>query len=87
MDEKLLEILVCPLCKEGVEQEGDSLLCPKCNRLYPVCDGIPVMIVEDKDATLPGADPSLDEADRKGEIEPETEGSSSDGRSEESGAN
>ena len=56
MDPKLLEILVCPLCKGPLvyrKPEGE-LVC-KADRLgYPVKDGIPVML-EDEARTL-GAD-------------------------------
>lgn len=49
MDAKLLEILVCPVCKgplvyKKVEQE---LLCSPCRLAYPVKDGIPVMLEDD----------------------------------------
>jgi len=45
----LLEILVCPLCKEPVELLGDEtgLKCPKCRRVYPIRDDIPVMLVDE----------------------------------------
>ncbi len=49
MDARLLDILVCPLCKgplvyRKVEQE---LIC-KADRLgFPIRDGIPVMLEED----------------------------------------
>ena len=49
MDPKLLEILVCPLCKGPLlyRKEADELLC-KADRLgFPVKDGIPVMLEED----------------------------------------
>lgn len=54
MDAKLLEILVCPLCKgplvyRKVEQE---LICRPCRLGYPVRDGIPVML-EDEARRLP----------------------------------
>ncbi|MBW3623055.1 MAG: Trm112 family protein [Armatimonadetes bacterium] len=53
MDEKLLEILACPVCKMRVEKKGeDRLLCPKCRRVYPIQDGIPVMLVDE--ATFEG---------------------------------
>jgi uncharacterized protein len=49
MDNRLLEILVCPLCKgplqyRKVEQE---LVCPRDRLAYPIRDGIPVMIEAD----------------------------------------
>lgn len=46
---ELLEILVCPLCKESVSltPNGDGLKCPRCNRVYPVRDDIPIMLVDE----------------------------------------
>ena len=46
---KLLEILVCPLCKEAVAltADGNGLKCPKCKRVYPIKDDIPVMLVDE----------------------------------------
>jgi uncharacterized protein YbaR (Trm112 family) len=45
----LLEILVCPACKGRVELKPDSsgLKCVECHRLYPVRDGIPVMLIDE----------------------------------------
>jgi hypothetical protein len=46
---ELLEILVCPLCKEPVSLTPDSngLKCSKCKRVYPIRDDIPVMLVDE----------------------------------------
>ena len=46
---ELLEILVCPLCKESVvpTPNDDGLKCPRCNRVYPVRDDIPIMLVDE----------------------------------------
>ena len=43
----LLDILVCPVDKTKVSYTEDraGLRCPKCGRIYPVRDGIPVMLV------------------------------------------
>lgn len=49
MDPKLLEILVCPICKGPLlhRQQAEELVC-KADRLgFPVKDGIPVMLEED----------------------------------------
>ena len=47
VDPKLLEILVCPLCKGKLVVRNDELVC-KADRLgYPVKDGIPVMLEEE----------------------------------------
>jgi uncharacterized protein YbaR (Trm112 family) len=45
---ELLEILVCPKCRTKVElKEPDHLRCPRCKVVYPIVDGIPVMLVEE----------------------------------------
>jgi uncharacterized protein YbaR (Trm112 family) len=47
---ELLEILVCPVCRERVQpvHEGAGLKCPACRRVYPVGDhGIPDMLPDD----------------------------------------
>ena len=45
----LLEILVCPVDKAKVrlKPDGSGLKCEKCNRVYPVRDDIPVMLVDE----------------------------------------
>lgn len=49
IDKELLEILACPLCKEEVQPtpDGNGLKCIRCGRVYPIRDGIPVMLVEE----------------------------------------
>ena len=46
MDKKLLEILVCPVCRGPLEyhKEAQELHCPRCRLAYPIHDGIPVML-------------------------------------------
>ena len=47
VDPRLLEILVCPLCKGRLVFSRKELIC-KADRLgYPVKDGIPVMLEEE----------------------------------------
>jgi len=57
IDEKLLEILVCPACKTKVVREGDRLVCQNasCGLRYPIRDDIPVMLVDE--AEKPGEKP------------------------------
>lgn len=45
-DYKLLEILVCPLCKAKLEKQHNELICNKCKLAYPIDNGIPVMLIE-----------------------------------------
>lgn len=46
--EELLEILACPKCKAPVRQEADTICCTNdaCGLIYPIRDGIPVMLIE-----------------------------------------
>lgn len=44
MDKKLLDILVCPLCKGKLLLKQDELICGFDRLAYPIRDGIPVML-------------------------------------------
>ncbi len=56
MDARLLEILVCPVCKGPLEyrKAAQELVCKPCKLAYPIRDDIPVML-EDEARQL-GAD-------------------------------
>jgi uncharacterized protein len=45
----LLEILVCPACKQALEyrQNPETLKCTQCHRVYAVKDDIPIMLVDE----------------------------------------
>jgi uncharacterized protein YbaR (Trm112 family) len=49
LDERLLEILVCPKCKGDLEHRLDpeALECHVCRLRYPVADDIPVMLIDE----------------------------------------
>ena len=49
IDPRLLEILVCPLCKGPLSYRKDAaeLVCKADRLAYPVKDGIPVMLEDD----------------------------------------
>jgi len=49
VDARLLDILVCPLCKSAlVYRKAEQELVCKADRLaFPIRDGIPVMLEED----------------------------------------
>ncbi|HRH81163.1 MAG TPA: Trm112 family protein [Thiobacillaceae bacterium] len=49
MDAKLLDILVCPLCKGPLvyHREAQELICKADRLAYPIRDGIPVMLEEE----------------------------------------
>ncbi|WP_303905819.1 Trm112 family protein [Thiohalomonas denitrificans] len=49
MDRKLLDILVCPLCKGPLvyEKERQELICKADRLAYPIRDDIPVMLEDE----------------------------------------
>ena len=54
MNPKLLDILVCPLCKGPLifKKAAAELVCKPCRLAYPITDDIPVML-EDEARKLP----------------------------------
>jgi hypothetical protein len=52
---ELLEILACPACvrteneraRVALTADGRGLKCPICHRVYPIRDGIPVMLIDE----------------------------------------
>jgi uncharacterized protein YbaR (Trm112 family) len=49
LSRELLEILACPKCKGDIKltENEDGLICEKCKLLYPIRDGIPVMLIDE----------------------------------------
>jgi uncharacterized protein YbaR (Trm112 family) len=49
MDKRLLEILVCPLCKSTLHLDSDKneLICKADHLAYPIRNDIPVMLVDE----------------------------------------
>ena len=49
IDTKLLEILACPACRGDIEYDAknEKIICTECKKVYPVTDGIPVMLVDE----------------------------------------
>ena len=49
MDKKLLDILVCPLCKSKLtfNKKAAELICKADRVAFPIRDGIPVMLEEE----------------------------------------
>ncbi|NIR43038.1 MAG: Trm112 family protein [Gemmatimonadetes bacterium] len=52
LDEKLLEILVCPKCGGELEYrpEESELRCQKCRLKYKIEDGIPIMLIDEAES-------------------------------------
>jgi hypothetical protein len=49
MDARLLDILVCPICKANLEHRkaDQELVCKPCKLAFPVRDDIPIMLQEE----------------------------------------
>lgn len=49
MDKKLLDILVCPVCKGKLvfDKSAQELICKADRLAFPINDGIPVMLEEE----------------------------------------
>lgn len=67
LDPVLLEVLACPAEHHAPLRLGSpedptaaSLTCTECGRVFPIRDGIPVLLLDE--ATAPGDGPSLDPA-------------------------
>jgi uncharacterized protein YbaR (Trm112 family) len=61
MDSRLLDILVCPLCKGPLvyRQQAELLVCRADRLAYPIRDGVPVMLDEEA-RTLASDDPLME---------------------------
>jgi len=49
VDKKLLDILVCPLCKGSLkyDKQNAELICKRDRLAFPIKDDIPVMLEDD----------------------------------------
>ena len=58
VDPDLLKILVCPLTRSPLHQDGDELVAAIGGLRYPIRDGIPILLIDE--ARLPEGVASLD---------------------------
>jgi uncharacterized protein len=56
---QLLQILVCPLTRSPLRQEGDELVGAVGGMRYPIREGIPILLIDE--AKLPAGIASLDD--------------------------
>jgi uncharacterized protein YbaR (Trm112 family) len=49
LSEDLLAILRCPECRKELvyNQQAQTLQCDSCRRLYPIRDGVPVLLKDE----------------------------------------
>jgi len=45
-DRSILDQLACPACLGELRLDGERLHCAGCGRIYPIVDGIPVLIAD-----------------------------------------
>jgi hypothetical protein len=66
VDARLLEILVCPICKGPLnyDRAKQELICQADKLAYPIRDGIPVMLVDEARQTVEGT--PLERVERAG---------------------
>ncbi len=52
LDEKLLEILVCPKCKGKIvySKEENKIICETCRLKYGVLNDIPIMLIDEAES-------------------------------------
>ncbi len=58
MDAELLEILACPDTHHApltYDEGAQTLTCTECGRVFPIRDGIPVLLLEDADEPAGGS--------------------------------
>ena len=61
MDTRLLDILVCPVCKGPLkfDKQAQELICNPDHLAFPIRDGIPIMWAEQaRDLTAPSSEQS-----------------------------
>jgi len=60
IDARLLEILICPACHGELKpvNADEGLECLACGRIYPIRDGIPVMLVDEASPPTRGEEPA-----------------------------
>ena len=46
IDAKLLALLACPACQGDIELKDNRIICTRCQRSYPIVDGIPVLLAD-----------------------------------------
>jgi len=52
----LLDIIVCPACKKDLNysEAQQTLTCTACRRVYPIKDGIPILLADEAKMEQPG---------------------------------
>ena len=74
IDEKLLAILACPVCKAPLRLDGESLVCTRTEVRFPIEDGIPNLLPDSAKPPHP---------DRRSDQRSEDRGQKAEGKGQE----
>ncbi len=68
MESRLLELLVCPVCKGPLryEREAQELVCRADRLAFPVRDGVPIMLTPEARSLHPAEQPTTKTPDTTG---------------------
>ena len=47
LNDEFLSLLVCPMGKAPLRQDGDVLICTRCGTRFAIKDDIPIMLIEE----------------------------------------
>lgn len=55
LDKEFLDILACPQCKGDLTatKEEDGLVCQQCRIMFPVKEGVPILMIDEADPYPP----------------------------------
>jgi uncharacterized protein YbaR (Trm112 family) len=72
MESRLLEILVCPLCKGPLKYDRaqQELICQPDRLAFPIRDGIPVMLPDEARKMPPASTPPAQDGSPASEADP-----------------
>lgn len=48
----LYDIIACPICKQSLVRQEDSLLCSQCQRRYPIINNVPILFPDGRLPTI-----------------------------------
>ena len=64
----VLDQLACPARFANLRLDGHGLICAGCQRVYPIVDGIPVLIADNSERKRIGAPDSVDRSEIRREL-------------------
>ena len=47
LDKSFFDLLVCPICKNDLQQKNETLICLHCSRYFEIKNGVPILLEEE----------------------------------------